>query len=260
MRSLICLAWAFLVFSCSEEESHSAAPPAPDTVFRVGEFDDYDFHQSFDPPLEIVYDRSQPSTYELNFEGDSSPELGFRGYYSGSSGGLSTYKIFAFPLEENSSWQMAFQTHRDSVYLCADTVPWTWLGTGGGVLPVYYSLNTSFNCPQLVDSFYRLDYHKVPQRMSRGQDPRANWQWSNWNNHDPNKAVYFDRYDYTHSMGRYMNSLELNFYQGFTTTHFLLFRKREGTDFRYAWLKLQFHRAEGKFRIEEMAFQAAGRS
>jgi hypothetical protein len=258
MRVVICLALAFLVFSCSEEEFNSAPAAAPDSVFRVGEFDDYDFHQTFDPPLEIVYDASQPFTYELDLEGDFLPDLGFRGVYQGSSGGLATYQIFAFPLEENSPWKMAFRTHRDSVYFCADTVHLPW--ANGGVFPVYYSRHSNFNCSQPVDSFYRLDYYKVPQRMSRGQDPRANWQWSNWNNFFPSEPVYFDQFDRTYLFGQYVNRLELNFYQGFTATHFLLFRKQEGTDFRYAWLKLQFHRAERKIRIEEMAFQAEARS
>lgn len=261
MRLFLCLALALLVFSCSEEASHTAPPPppaSPDLDFRAGEFDDYDFHQSFDSPLEIVFDMSQPYTYKLDFDGDSLPELGLRGVYSGSSGGLSTSQIFAFPLEQNSSWQMAYHMHSDAVYVCADTVPWTW--ANGGVIPVFYSQHKNLNCQQPVDSFYRMDYYQVPQRMSGGEDPKAYWQWSNWRNPSPWQRVYFDQWDYTHLMGQYVNRLELNFYKGFTTSHFLLFRKQEGADFRYAWLKLQFHLKEEKFRIEEMAFQAEGRS
>ncbi len=244
--------------SCSDNSSVNVPPPLVDAPFLVGDYDDYDYYFKFDPDLEIQFQADQGYTYELDLDGDSLSEIGLRGVYAGSSGGLATYQIFAFPLEDNSPWQMAYQEHYDSVYVCKDTVPWSW-GNGGSI-PIYYSRHMNYNCSLLIDSFYRIDTYRVPQVFGQDDDPQANWQWSQWPNRYPSNFVYFDQFDQSHLMGQYMNKLYLNFYEGFTATHYLLFRKQSGATYHYAWLKLQFDRSNRKLTLLELAGQAMGHS
>lgn len=262
MRILFFISILFSLVACQKDDTAVETPsggnnPNSDLPFLVGESDDFDFHQDYDPPIVVEYELSQTYSLPLDFEGDSVSDFGLVGYTSGSSGGIMTYQIVAYPLTDTCSWEIAMSSFKDSVYVCTDTVPWSH--QNGGVIPTYYSSHLNYSCTHPVDTFYRIDKYNVPERFVNGEDPALAKSWSEAGDQAQQNLVYLNHSNTSHFMGMHYNQLFMSYYSGLVQEHYLVFRQRRGQNYRYAWLRLKADVDNRRIELFEMATQGVGK-
>ncbi|QNR22767.1 hypothetical protein [Croceimicrobium hydrocarbonivorans] len=173
MRYLILVVF-FALFACKEDPITKENPnPYPDSYFLVGEYDDYDYHQKFDPPLGlgpktegrfVGLDRFKAY---VRFDLDQDSIDDFEVYnlirFVGNLDSV-VYEELTFENLDNHSNAAAFFIGygwiRDSVYQCRDTLT---------NFSVTYNRSSAYQCQFHVDSLlYEYNYYDVLKTHQKG--------------------------------------------------------------------------------------------
>lgn len=174
MRSIL-LFFLLLLFACKEEQTlPSENPnPYPDTYFLVGEYDDYDHHQKFDPPIELgsmsngqlvspnAFKASKYFDFDLDGVNDFRIDYLIRFKENVDS---IVYEELYFdnrfdPNSTRSAFSGIYQIY-DSAFLCVDTLTKQSL---------VYNTSSGYQCQYHLDSFwYPNFFYNVPIAYQKG--------------------------------------------------------------------------------------------
>lgn len=205
-------------FACKNESNTDLEPTNPilqNTPFRIGEYDTFDLHETFIPPLILEPNES------IKFDFDKDGKVDYAFFYDLYTGmTLITSEFYS----TGDEWKTAAQSLTDSIFFCSDsTVP-------PNTSNYYYNISAG-NCNKNSNEFVRMQFvGDIPDVLSKGSDYTNLKDWKN--------ITHLHNYRFEFYPNSGCLTIETPFYINYHNLHYLSLQRILNQDTQHAWIAL----------------------